>query len=318
MARYTGEHCPVCEKAFCEGDDIVVCPECGTPYHRECWKKAGDCLHKSEHAAGFEWKPSAVGENVCPNCGTRNAPGREVCSHCGVPLPGSGELFEEKETSGDDTPIYARQDGTPQREPRIETYSADRDGAVYRRAIGPDDPIDGIKARDWASFVGRRPLYYLMQFFRLSETKQKISLCFSALIFGPGYFFYRKMWKQGFVFAALDLVFGVPAFLLFLSTTQSPYLQGLNLSTLVMVNNVFSILDWAMRIGMALFAVYWYKQEAAHRIQAVYDTVPEGPQRAGALAEQGGVSVMAVVLYGLSLMLVAAVLAFLSGPALLG
>ena len=42
---------------FTDEDDIVVCPDCGTPYHRACWQKVGACMHKSEHAAGFEWQP---------------------------------------------------------------------------------------------------------------------------------------------------------------------------------------------------------------------------------------------------------------------
>ena len=77
MTRYTGNHCPVCEQAFTDEDDIVVCPDCGTPYHRACWQKVGACMHKSEHAAGFEWQPEfgpeaekAAHEATCPNCGT--------------------------------------------------------------------------------------------------------------------------------------------------------------------------------------------------------------------------------------------------------
>ena len=42
---YRGQHCPICGKEFCDGDDIVVCPECGTPYHRECYKTAGHCVN---------------------------------------------------------------------------------------------------------------------------------------------------------------------------------------------------------------------------------------------------------------------------------
>ena len=57
MTRYTGNHCPVCEQTFTDADDIVVCPDCGTPYHRACWQKVGACMHRSEHAAGFEWQP---------------------------------------------------------------------------------------------------------------------------------------------------------------------------------------------------------------------------------------------------------------------
>ena len=85
MTRYTGNHCPVCEQAFTDEDDIVVCPDCGTPYHRACWQKVGACMHKSEHAAGFEWQPEfgpeaekAAHEATCPNCGTtrQNQPNR--------------------------------------------------------------------------------------------------------------------------------------------------------------------------------------------------------------------------------------------------
>ena len=36
MSNYTGCKCPVCQQPFTETDDIVVCPECGAPYHRAC------------------------------------------------------------------------------------------------------------------------------------------------------------------------------------------------------------------------------------------------------------------------------------------
>ena len=37
--RFTNEKCPVCNNTFKEDDDIAVCPECGTPHHRECYKQ---------------------------------------------------------------------------------------------------------------------------------------------------------------------------------------------------------------------------------------------------------------------------------------
>ena len=51
MARYTGNHCPVCEQEFTDNDDIVVCPDCGTPYHRACWQKVRR-LHAPVRACG--------------------------------------------------------------------------------------------------------------------------------------------------------------------------------------------------------------------------------------------------------------------------
>ena len=36
MADYINEKCISCGKEFTKDDDVVVCPECGTPYHRGC------------------------------------------------------------------------------------------------------------------------------------------------------------------------------------------------------------------------------------------------------------------------------------------
>ena len=41
MMDYKGCKCASCHKVLKEGDDIVICPECGAPYHRECYAAAG-------------------------------------------------------------------------------------------------------------------------------------------------------------------------------------------------------------------------------------------------------------------------------------
>ncbi len=55
--RYLNQQCPICEKEFANNDDIVVCPLCGTPHHRECYKKNGECGNFDEHSKGFRWTP---------------------------------------------------------------------------------------------------------------------------------------------------------------------------------------------------------------------------------------------------------------------
>lgn len=42
MSLYENQKCPVCGVAFKSGDDIVTCPECGTPHHRQCYEKSGN------------------------------------------------------------------------------------------------------------------------------------------------------------------------------------------------------------------------------------------------------------------------------------
>ena len=48
---FTKFHCPVCNSNFTENDDVVVCPDCGTPHHRECYKKIGKCFNENMHGS---------------------------------------------------------------------------------------------------------------------------------------------------------------------------------------------------------------------------------------------------------------------------
>ena len=103
MFDYQGCKCPVCQQPFAESDDIVVCPDCGAPYHRSCYQKNAGCLFADRHAPGFEWKPApgecpaaeapqAPGaapdtpEIACAACGAMNPVGGLFCETCGAPL----------------------------------------------------------------------------------------------------------------------------------------------------------------------------------------------------------------------------------------
>ena len=39
--QFKNEKCAACGMKFFDDEDIVVCPECGAPYHRECWNRVG-------------------------------------------------------------------------------------------------------------------------------------------------------------------------------------------------------------------------------------------------------------------------------------
>ena len=299
MARYTNNHCPVCEQAFTDADDIVVCPKCGTPYHRECWKKVGACVHEAEHAAGFEWKPDADPADeadtarhlaVCPNCGSHNEPGAVKCSHCGVPLNAAPR------TEPQNAPIYAR-----------GTMDAPD---ITRVELKPTDCIDGIQAQDWA-------LYYLMQFFRMEKTGRKITFCFSAFLLGPVYFFYRKMWKQGIAMALVQLVLYMPLALLVLQQYNPAVLGGLLTGAAWLEPAAFAcdILWCAFKVFMGLSAVAWYQKTAKRRIEDICARYPDEQDRARELAQQGGTSILLVVLYyGITALMTVGFM-YLAGPA---
>ena len=326
MTRYTGNHCPVCEQAFTDTDDIVVCPDCGTPYHRDCWKKVGAYMHRSEHAAGFEWQPEigpeavkAAHEATCPNCGTRNTPGAARCSHCGCPLPRSEADSADAAKPEEQVPIYARDPSAVNNRsaapgPHIETYSADREGGIYRREIGPEDTIDGIKAKDWAAYVGRSPMYYLMQFFRMSITNRKAAVCLSAFLFGPAYLFYRKMWKEGLLTAILTIVLSIPTFIEIISVFNPSLLGAMPLGWLPVAVNVCAVASWALNIILGLFAVSWYRREAKKNIDRIYADYPDGEARTDALLQKGGTNLLAALLYFGIMLLLASLVINLAGP----
>ena len=55
--NYKGVSCPVCGQPFQEGDDIVVCPECGAPHHRACYKQLGHCAMEQQlHPQHLSWQ----------------------------------------------------------------------------------------------------------------------------------------------------------------------------------------------------------------------------------------------------------------------
>ena len=99
---YKGNTCDGCGKVFTEDDDIVVCPECATPQHRECYEKGDCCVNEHLHSDSYEWKSSLPQEekkpedapeeekevetSPCPNCGYHNPKGTKQCKNCSMKL----------------------------------------------------------------------------------------------------------------------------------------------------------------------------------------------------------------------------------------
>lgn len=58
MFLYENDNCPVCGESFKEGDDIIACPECGTPHHRVCYNKTNTCANARMHGTYFSFQQS--------------------------------------------------------------------------------------------------------------------------------------------------------------------------------------------------------------------------------------------------------------------
>ncbi len=195
--NYLNEKCPVCEKQFTQADDIVVCPVCGTPCHRECYESLGKCKNEALHSQGFEWTPSHTNEPVraanngheivfCPNCGRENPASEPVCLNCGE------RLYNNPNGAGERSAMP----------PNMQPGGF----ADYVIRISPDDTIDGNKVSDVAEYVQLNANRYIPKFYKMEKLGKKISFNWASFFFSPYWFFFRKMHVIGFAIMLVMLL----------------------------------------------------------------------------------------------------------------
>ena len=150
MPKYYGCPCEGCGEPLTLQDDIVVCPDCGAPYHRTCYEKLGQCIHRPAHAAGYEWKfPYEESQlRTCPACGERTLRDAEKCRCCGAVLPPEEQepspVSDTTEDSFDYSRMYRQFGG-----------AADPEKEFFEEAFGKEARMDGIARQDWPPPIWR-------------------------------------------------------------------------------------------------------------------------------------------------------------------
>ena len=222
---YTGLKCPVCGKPFTSDDDIVVCPECGAPYHRACYQQAGHCIFQEKHGTPDAWKPpekqteTGAEGKVCPRCGKKNARESLFCDQCGQLL--SGGTSKGASPNGGYSPYGTpNPNASPYQNPGVPNsppyqnpgapnipYSGPYPFAFDPMGgVGPDEPLgDGVTAGDMAKFVQTNPQYYIPAFVNRKRYHRN-RFNFSAFLCSGGWMLYRKQYKWGAIFTGIMLL----------------------------------------------------------------------------------------------------------------
>lgn len=197
---YIGYQCPVCQKYFHADDDIVVCPDCGTPHHRECYEQLGHCCNESLHAQNYDYQKEHEKNKekikVCPSCGKENNDTQFFCSHCGAPLSQNQTQSNQQQSAnyGQGMP-YGNNGDSPFNIPFMDPLG----GVPSDTDFG-----DGVTAGETAKYVKQNTPYFIRIFSNIKNfNKSKFN--FAAAIFTGGYMLYRKMYKLGALFASLQL-----------------------------------------------------------------------------------------------------------------
>ncbi len=228
--------CPVCDKQFVQSDDVVVCPECGTPHHRECFEKENHCYYQDKHGDGFSFEQlnkEQDGANdeykKCSVCGAENPKEIFYCQQCGAPLTENKDKQSNQQTNSrqfNNEQTYS-QNGPFSNGQSMNGMPPFGYGIPFDPMAGMngDEPIaNNVTAGEMSKFTGKNTPYFLRVFSRIKKLgSSRYNFC--AFLFSGAYFLYRKMYALGVLFSFLTIGIYVATYYIY---TMPLYLEAYN------------------------------------------------------------------------------------------
>lgn len=338
---FTKYKCPVCNEQFQKDEDIVVCPECGTPQHRACYESLGHCCYQDKHREGFSFEESnnydtADGSSdnttiTCPNCKAVNPKEIFYCQNCGFPL-GNQNNNQNPNAQQQNTQYGQQPNGQPfGPQNGMPPFGA---GINFDPMAGIDsnEPIaDNVTAGEMSKFVGKSTPYFLMVFRRL-KTQNLSRYNFAAFLFSGAYFLYRKMFGLGILLSTLVIGLYVATYYVYLTpayqeiyqiiaqNSQSSFYSLfyfntsiLSMQQLIIYNlpNIFSILMLVVRIvsgAIANRSYYKHCTKTINKIKSEESTEPVNER----LEAKGGVNIALAICIGVVYLAVTYIPLFIS------
>ena len=290
MPKYENYKCPVCHRQFEKDDDIVTCPECGTPHHRECYKLVGHCVNEGLHKNDYSFleaekpmkkEPEEIYYSPSEN---EDLQGEDIINEAKAQ-----SVKDDEESNNDDKSKKAQGGFSPFQTIQIDMGQYSEKGE-----------IDGVSITDIAATIRNNVPRFISKFKQFSEKKKKLSWNWSAFFFGSFYLLLRKMYKQGIAFFCLviSVIIGgeaaimkfAPQYIEAMQSFINSYdtskaistadLQGIMAApdsmTAVKIAYIILGVILVLRIIQALFADYFYKTTVFSIIKSVTDKLDNG------------------------------------------
>lgn len=240
--------CSLCHSYLFEEDDVVYCPICGAPHHRECYNSINRCALEETHGTDMQYD--------------------KLRSRAG----------QEEKTREQANPQNNSQEHNPYefKTPFGAHIQFDLLGGIPAEQLIDED----VTAKEAAKFVASNTTRYIPKFAK----GNKVSWNFLALLFPSGWFLSRKMYKNGIIACFLKII----ATMLALPLTKVMYNLGLNDSAsyydmaqrlMEALPSINPAIIFATFIGMwvniavslvsALFGDYLYKKHTVNCIQKI-------------------------------------------------
>lgn len=261
--------CVRCKAYLFNEDDVVYCPVCGAPHHRECYNALGHCALEELHGTEKEYSREKIDEQK--------------------------QQVEEKKQEPKKNSAFVNQMGA----------FADFD---FLGGVPADyDLGDGVTADEAKNFVLANTHRYIPKFAVLNS-KNRISWNWLAFLFPSGWMFSRKMYKSGIITALLTIAANCLSYplslkLYSLGFNTNGYLAenlssitdmlpqiGLAVIFLALAGTFF---DLGIRLVSALFGDYIYKK---HTINSIKKINEESTDRLVDYRKKGGTNLLLFLL----------------------
>ena len=272
MQEYIGQPCIVCGEAFTEQDDIVTCPDCGTPYHRACWKQNGACINTALHEQGTSWIKQYQEQEK--------------------------ERLAQKRRDDEAEQAAAREFGeSPALNPELYDgiHMSDTDPCL---GLDPEEQLDGITVAEASAFIRTNTFYYLPLFRLMKRTGKKISVNLLSLLCPHFYCANRKMWGSAMAALLLNTLLEIPSVIMLLHKQMDVNIPWANVETSAfqVIYVVSFFLYIALSVIWGLRANYMYYRFAQRKIQSIRQESATPEMKQQKISAAGGTSLLNVML----------------------
>lgn len=314
--QYEGKTCQICHSYLFDDDDVVVCPICGAPHHRDCYNSLGHCGAQSYHGTDNQYdKVTKAAENasneqtentkedsvICSNCGNILKKSTPFCPYCGNSLTNNAGGQSNGQPNGQPFGNAGQFGGFPFGAGFVAPMIDPLGG------VNPETTIDDVKVSDIKDFVAVNTQRYIPKFLTLSP-KNKVSWNWAAFLFPHAWLFYRKNFKPAIFVSILMLAISITSLpfnaaissiaqTLPVGYTQIDLANALiaNISTVgafpILLALAGGITSLAVRIICGIFGDWWYKQFTIESIKSINSNALTD-DRAAAFSKKGKVSPM--------------------------
>ncbi len=285
--KIDGEKCAVCKAYLFQDDDIVYCPECGAPHHRECYNSLGHCGLQELHGTDDQYKKTV---ELDPDESQDNTINMITCEICGEEYDSS-----EDKCPSCNAPNISKMGG--------RFISFDFFGGVPSNT----DLGNGVTAEEAKQFVVSNTHRYIPKFLKFKQGK-KISWNWLAFLVPSAWLLSRKMYLLGIVTAAVQVALSILTIPFVAATNQldlSAARNSFEMATLIMDNmsvigesvlytaTIGSFLNTIISVLLAIFGDYIYRNRVITKVNEIKrnNTIIDEE-----LQKKGGVNFIAAIL----------------------